>query len=302
MESMSEAIPMIGDELFVEATRQTGERDWSVKVSSLPHEWRCMLHLRAESQVSAGDTLTVWVYDIHQTQKTILVSNSEFGRKPISDRMRPRYLQSIRCLQNLLSFGLSQDPGDAEAISEVKGMFNRCLRKDQWDWFCVYNAFGSPAMRLARQMAGELTVLARAMRARDVQTAEVALSRLHDLGLEPLLSRATEIISREAPSLSNARPLTKTGRQRSIVREQKQPEQKVLSEYSKEKLDRANLTHERILDILVKFLEAHGHSVEQSAYIDAFCRLKSGPAIFEAKSITLENRAFPGSACTEPAV
>ena len=69
----------------------------------------------------------------------------------------------------------------------------------------------------------------------------------------------------------------------------KAPARSVLSIYSKAKLDSANAAHAELLALLSDFLGSYGHRVETNQFVDAFTRLKSGPAIFEAKSITDEN-------------
>ena len=62
-----------------------------------------------------------------------------------------------------------------------------------------------------------------------------------------------------------------------------------MSIYAKEKLDSANAEHAELLDVLGQFLGATGHRVEANQFVDAFTRLRSGPAIFEAKSVTDDN-------------
>src|SRR5215208_4370459 len=47
--------------------------------------------------------------------------------------------------------------------------------------------------------------------------------------------------------------------------------------------------HQATLTALAKYLSARGHVVEEGKHIDAYCRLRSGPAVFEIKSVTLEN-------------
>lgn len=36
---------------------------------------------------------------------------------------------------------------DIDSISEVKGLFNRIAKEDQWDWFTVYVKFGEPSKK-----------------------------------------------------------------------------------------------------------------------------------------------------------
>ena len=51
----------------------------------------------------------------------------------------------------------------AEAISEVKGLFNRTRKRDQWDWFVVWEQLGLPELKRLDQIVGDLTVLRRAV-------------------------------------------------------------------------------------------------------------------------------------------
>jgi hypothetical protein len=44
----------------------------------------------------------------------------------------------------------------AEQLSEVKGLFNRVVRQDQWDWFTVARQLGYPSCRISRVMADTL--------------------------------------------------------------------------------------------------------------------------------------------------
>ena len=67
----------------------------------------------------------------------MVVSGSEFGFKPISNRMRPRYVAALQHVGSALQSGGLREQ-DSEYFSEVKGMFNRCVRRDQWDWHTVY--------------------------------------------------------------------------------------------------------------------------------------------------------------------
>ena len=61
------------------------------------------------------------------------------------DRMRPRYACALAdILQMLPEEGEVSGNSLAPSISEVKGLINRCLRKDQSDWLTAYEALGRP--------------------------------------------------------------------------------------------------------------------------------------------------------------
>lgn len=51
----------------------------------------------------------------------------------------------------------------ATALSEIKGLFSRVARQDQWDWFATSRSLGYPSARLARLIAETLGSLRRAL-------------------------------------------------------------------------------------------------------------------------------------------
>jgi hypothetical protein len=68
-----------------------------------------------------------------------------FGMSNISKEMSRRYTCSTKSLLDFIE-GKSQKCNPSH-VSEVKGMFNRCLRRDQWDWFAVFQRLGSPTRK-----------------------------------------------------------------------------------------------------------------------------------------------------------
>ena len=67
------------------------------------------------------------------------------------------------------------------AISTVKGLFNRVVRQNQWDWFTVAAQLGYPSRRISRVIAGECARMRTAIRGRDLTVfanARVNLLRL----------------------------------------------------------------------------------------------------------------------------
>lgn len=67
-----------------------------------------------------------------------------FGMADLSATMSRRFNNAVKVMSLFLNDKLSPDKVDLDAISELKGMFNRSLRKDQWNWFTVYNRLGCP--------------------------------------------------------------------------------------------------------------------------------------------------------------
>jgi hypothetical protein len=67
------------------------------------------------------------------------------------------------------------------ALSTVKGLFNRILREDQWDWFTVAKQLGYPSGRVAGAIANELANLRTGIKLQDdsvFQLSRQSLMRL----------------------------------------------------------------------------------------------------------------------------
>ena len=78
-----------------------------------------------------------------------------FGMAPVKAHTQRKREKAVTLL--LASFDSDATDSDlAEAISEVKGLFNRISRMDQWDWFTVYLELGMPSPPKSRKIAGLL--------------------------------------------------------------------------------------------------------------------------------------------------
>lgn len=84
-----------------------------------------------------------------------------FGMAPPKAKtQRERISACELCLQILCSRSLwKSDERTLQYLSTVKGMFNRVVRQDQWDWFTVYAQLGYPSHRLSRAIANEIALL-----------------------------------------------------------------------------------------------------------------------------------------------
>lgn len=85
-----------------------------------------------------------------------------FGMAPISKRMRRRYDDAVQHLSDILTGNLDIGEVVPELLSDAKGMVNRCVREDQWDWFTVFTELGSPPQQVLRQIASHIIPLRRA--------------------------------------------------------------------------------------------------------------------------------------------
>ena len=78
--------------------------------------------------------------------------------KPVTQRTREAACKNL--IQLLKS---REQPVADEKILEhlnvVKGLFNRVVREDQWDWFRVVGQLGYPSRRLAQVVACKISNL-----------------------------------------------------------------------------------------------------------------------------------------------
>jgi DNA helicase IV len=93
----------------------------------------------------SGDELDCWVF-ANETGQSVLTADRR-GRLPVSPKMAQRYVAALSVLDDLIA-GDENVLEDARArLSDLQGMANRVLRRDQADWVDVYRVLSSPDRR-----------------------------------------------------------------------------------------------------------------------------------------------------------
>jgi hypothetical protein len=115
----------LGTELVATVTEEAGSGRWRTTADALPEGWDAIVRTRGGLAPPSGPT-TYWIFSVDENKRLVLLSNSDFGRLPISDRMRPRYASALADILRMLSEE-GEEPGIplAPSISEVKGMINK---------------------------------------------------------------------------------------------------------------------------------------------------------------------------------
>ncbi len=126
----------IGEQTRVAIIEQIDET--RAKVQDLENNRIGILHIKGQLKVSKDGDIKAWLIG---TKKQYLYGNSYFGKYDISKNISANYR---RILDLLFRDPLSLT---AQDISTLKGMCNRCRRKDQWDWFTTYEYLGRPSLR-----------------------------------------------------------------------------------------------------------------------------------------------------------
>ena len=106
-----------------------------------------------------------------------------FGMAPPKPSTQKNRVNACESFLKVLNSGKFQFPDDntLASMSTVKGMFNRIVREDQWDWFTVSGQLGYPSRRVSRVIAGEIASLRTAIKSNEIakfQTARINLLRL----------------------------------------------------------------------------------------------------------------------------
>ncbi|MBA2782127.1 MAG: cold shock domain-containing protein [Rubrobacteraceae bacterium] len=115
-----------------------------------------------------------------------------FGMAPLSKTMAQRYDSAVRTVSLFLAGEMPPSSVELEAVSELKGMFNRSLKKDQWDWFTVYEKLGHPPRKQMAYFVSKLTELRKVLKEQDVDRAASLRDELAKNNLGQILARWQE--------------------------------------------------------------------------------------------------------------
>ena len=98
-----------------------------------------------------------------------IFENWGFGMAPPKPGIHRQRLNSASNLLGVLSELLrpEAEASTLDSLSEVKGLFNRIVRQDQWDWFTVCGQLGYPSQRISNAIARQITNFRAAIRLQD---------------------------------------------------------------------------------------------------------------------------------------
>ncbi|MEV8001722.1 ATP-dependent DNA helicase [Streptomyces parvus] len=135
-------LPRIGTDVRVEVVDRVPGGRYKVKPLSPVIDRPLVLTVRHGSVPPLrGEKLDCWVF-ANETTQTVLAADQR-GRSPVSERMAGRYVAALDVLGELTAS--DGDVSDARSrLSELQGMANRILRRDQADWVDVLHLLGDP--------------------------------------------------------------------------------------------------------------------------------------------------------------
>ncbi|MGW2838429.1 AAA family ATPase [Streptomyces sp. NPDC001493] len=197
-------VPEIGSDIRVRVLGPGPGGRYRVKALAPAVERPLVLTVRhGSAPPRPGQELDTWVF-ANETGHSVLTAD-ERGRLPISPRMSDRYLGAVTVFAELLSpeADLGSVPDARARLSELQGMANRILRRDQADWVDVRHVLGSPD----RDRLGVLRDLAagtnRALKDDTLDTARLS-AELGGSGWLDALAEARETLRTRGAGASGA--------------------------------------------------------------------------------------------------
>ena len=101
-----------------------------------------------------------------------------FGMARVKPGTQERRNRAATAVLGLLKSASYPDSSIADDISEVKGLFTRCYKQDQWDWFTVWTQLGRPRRNTCISISETLGYLRQAVSQQDADRIPVLCERL----------------------------------------------------------------------------------------------------------------------------
>jgi T5orf172 domain len=112
-----------------------------------------------------------------------------FGMAPIKQDVQAKRSSQARVVMDCIESNLPDSESPAEALSEVKGLFTRIYKQDQWDWFTVWAQLGRPGTNRAKEISNALYDLRKSILNVENEESTALRARLVELGVLHLLNR-----------------------------------------------------------------------------------------------------------------
>jgi hypothetical protein len=81
--------------------------------------------------------------------------------------MRPRYVEALTLGIEFFQYGKRERPEIGDWFGDLKGMYTRCYKRDQTDWYAIWTILGEPSDKNCRQISGWLGRISRSVKSDD---------------------------------------------------------------------------------------------------------------------------------------
>lgn len=85
-----------------------------------------------------------------------------FGMAPLKSSLAYKNKKAIYTIYKILNEEQIDNVNSIDDISIFKGLINRCIRQDQWDWFTIYAMFNYPDANYLKKIIPKIVELRKA--------------------------------------------------------------------------------------------------------------------------------------------
>lgn len=144
-----------GDEVQVRIIEKISETKALVDI--IDSGEKAVLKKKGRLRISKDGTVTAWVIQHNSKNNDIILGNAYFGKYDISPNITALYLRILNSVFN------EPESVSSEDISVLKGMVNRCIKHDQWDWYTTYKYLSYPSYQLMNLFVKECVQVRKAL-------------------------------------------------------------------------------------------------------------------------------------------
>lgn len=128
----------VGDICNVRIIQQINDR--TAEVVDEENNIAGILKIKGDLKVRKNGTVMVWILQVDSKRNKYTFGNSYFGKYSISESIVNQYVEALEKV-----LGYSANTLEPDDVSILKGMVNRCIKHDTWDWFTTYSFLGYPS-------------------------------------------------------------------------------------------------------------------------------------------------------------
>ena len=111
-----------------------------------------------------------------------------FGMAPIKPEVMAKRIIQVQEVADYIVNKNDEAESLLESLSQVKGLFTRIYKQDQWDWFTVWSQLGRPGTKNSRDIADSIYQLRKIIVSEENEGSEEITETLKKFGLMHFLS------------------------------------------------------------------------------------------------------------------
>jgi len=112
-----------------------------------------------------------------------------FGMAPIKPEVMSKRIFQVQEVLNCFDNEDANPESLTESLSQVKGLFTRVYKQDQWDWFTVWTQLGRPGTKAARSISDSIYLLRKSIINHELDESSEIKKQLKQFGFKHYLSR-----------------------------------------------------------------------------------------------------------------